>query len=511
VCMIQDAPSLTGWVVGVTLGRISGSLPLVLNLLAICLCVGGVIELVDLYGSIVNPDLQPAACEVVALAPVEHRVRLSNKCHPAHHGEGWQPHKGDVTASCGYYALTPAWLVDVTMLSRYHEVTHDGAVEDTTAWDDISGDLLEHLEVVPLRRHALHEAHTRPWRATAVPPKHSVAGRAGLAHGAIAEGACCGQTWIGLNATRTLCLSEQMIDEWLPPLAVGSTYPCHASRYGDVSVFMDADIRPQMLGLSVIVAFVGFLAAMIACCCACALHRSKKKAQAATGGDGHPPGRYTPDSPAGGYSAHDRTWQLSEHSGVLGLSHGSSLYADDYEYSFDDPYDEHAVFRVPSNGKLDGMADAADAANARRDAPAGAVGNSLGQSGRSRSASGLATLLSPRAMIRSTTAGVRSRLGRAKSVEDAAAPAASGLATNDPSSSPSPMRGQRRSASLPLASPLLIANGPGASGSTANTDGEAAYGLEDEYVSDEEKEPREDADLTRLKTRRQSQVYFPGI
>ena len=65
-----------------------------------------------------------------------------------------------------------------------------------------------------------------------------------------------------------LCLGERLHD-WMPPLAIGSTYPCHATHYAAVTVTLDADVRPTMLILALVLALLVVGAALLACCCVC--------------------------------------------------------------------------------------------------------------------------------------------------------------------------------------------------------------------------------------------------
>jgi len=180
-------------------------------------------------------------------------------CHLSHHRE-------DGITRCAFTALTPGWEVEVTLLSRYSAVqdTMDARI-DFGAWLDVNPD---HAMHAPLRRHALHTAHTQPWMATAVPPQHSEHGRGGLRPGTVWAGACALHPWTSHNETLAACLEERQ-DEWLPSVAIGSTYPCHAEHYGTERVWLDSDVPLAVLLPAVLTTLAVVCATMVACRYAC--------------------------------------------------------------------------------------------------------------------------------------------------------------------------------------------------------------------------------------------------
>jgi len=226
--------------------------------LSMVLSFSGALELVSLYRILVPFHLQPAVCTIKSAQPLAQYMSLANHCNPAHHGEDWK-------AMCGFWSVTPGWQAEVTLLSRYKEVR--------SSVDDVSAGLEEpHADTAsttPLRRHALHEAHTRPWNATAIPPLHSESASARKRHGLVTKGACSGQTLLGREDTIDMCLHRRA--EWMPMVTMNSTYPCHVERYGDPNVWMEAAIQPLPLALSLLSALLALVLGLLLCCCACML------------------------------------------------------------------------------------------------------------------------------------------------------------------------------------------------------------------------------------------------
>ena len=233
------------------------------SLASLFIFIGSATHLGSLWDSITMPSLQPAVCYVRALKPVVHDVPVQKGCHISHL-------RDESTTRCAFTALTPGWEVEVTLLSRYP------AAEDTALAEEMSTWLLDvdqsSAVVAPLRRHALHSAHTRPWTAMAIPPQHSEHGRIRFRQGTIWAGACASQPWLTHNETLRACLDGRL-GEWLPPIAIGSTYPCHAEHYADAVVVLEADVHPSVVLSAVVTTLMMLLATLVACCIACVMSR----------------------------------------------------------------------------------------------------------------------------------------------------------------------------------------------------------------------------------------------
>ena len=122
-----------------------------------------------------------------------------------------------------------------------------------------------------------------------------MAGRAKLRHGGIWEGACSGWQWLSQRETAQHCLFPSQRTNWMPPLAVGSTYPCHVDRYGGATAVLDADPQATYLVLSVATALVMLLALVLAVASMCGL-------LGGGGGDARLSDRVPPDEEPEGFS-----------------------------------------------------------------------------------------------------------------------------------------------------------------------------------------------------------------
>lgn len=185
---------------------------LVIFCLSIVLSFSGALELISMYKILVPFHLQPAVCTIKAAQPLAQYMSLANHCNPAHHGEDWK-------AMCGFWSVTPGWQAEVTLLSQYTEVEVRSSVDDVRA--GLEEPHADTASTTPLRRHALHDAHTRPWNAIAIPPLHSESASARKRHGLVTKGACSGQTLLGREDTIDMCLHRRA--EWMPMVTMNST------------------------------------------------------------------------------------------------------------------------------------------------------------------------------------------------------------------------------------------------------------------------------------------------
>ena len=120
--------------------------------------------------------------------------------------------------------MTPGWLVDVRLLSRYPHYAHLHP-EDPQLH---AARTPSYAELDPTRG-------GERWRAIAVPTVgHSTFRKVAHGRGVVKEGSCSGEVWLSVNETLDFCLSHSA--DWMPELQIGASYLCWAAAHGNAEV-----------------------------------------------------------------------------------------------------------------------------------------------------------------------------------------------------------------------------------------------------------------------------------
>ena len=157
-----------------------------------------------------NKRYEHASCIVRSLEMQLEARKVPERCDK--HGYG-----------CYFYAVWPAWSVDVRLLTR--------VPDHTTAADTAAANVITHL-AAPLGGPDLQR---QTFRALALRALGSFHLR--LQKGEVTSGACAGRVGWGANRTLTECASRST--EWMPLLQQGGDYACFAAsgdhRHGALS------------------------------------------------------------------------------------------------------------------------------------------------------------------------------------------------------------------------------------------------------------------------------------
>jgi len=183
----------------------------------------------------------------VELAPQLDRVDVNERCRAV---AGQTPH-------CAFFAMTPGWLVDVRLLSRYPHYAHLHP-EDPQLH---AARTPSYAELDPTRG-------GERWRAIAVPTVgHSTFRKVAHGRGVVKEGSCSGEVWLSVNETLDFCLSHSA--DWMPELQIGASYLCWAAAHGNAEVYFDPSTPPSTYAYSVLTVLFVLAAAGGACLCVC--------------------------------------------------------------------------------------------------------------------------------------------------------------------------------------------------------------------------------------------------